>query len=207
MSIFHLKLLSKNTCFYVISKNSSKLKIQPLVLGFLNLVTFAQNGVAIGASGTHLVCVCSIHQNAILLCSASGLKVTYKDLINMIVCNSQNNHCMIHHCHECLGKGNLKNYLVENMLGLEESDIEYSDTEINFSMWVGTDRANLSTESLQVDEFVDLLAATVDDMTAHSYISKAQSTYLMNQKENPDSDTCIMLDFAENYQHVLQDEI
>ena len=33
---------------------------------------------------------------------------------------------MIHHCHECQGKDNLKNYLVENMLGLDESDIEYS---------------------------------------------------------------------------------
>ena len=43
---------------------------------------------------------------------------------------------------------------------------------------------------------------------AHSYISKAQSTYLMNQKENLDSDTCfVMLDFAENYQYILQDEI
>ena len=65
---------------------------------------------------------------------------------------------------------------------------------------MGTDRANLITQSLQVDEF--------DDMTAHSYISKAQSTYLMNQKEDLDSGTCIvMLDFAENYQYVLQDEI
>ena len=45
-------------------------------------------------------------------------------------------------------------------------------------------------------------------MTAHSYISKAQKTYLMNHKENLVSGTCIaMLDFAENYQYVLQDEI
>ena len=45
-------------------------------------------------------------------------------------------------------------------------------------------------------------------MTAHSYISKAQKTYLVNHKENLVSDTCIaMLDFAENYQYVLQDEI
>ena len=32
--------------------------------------------------------------------------------------------------------------------------------------------------------------------------------YLMNQKESLGSETCIiMLDFAENYQYVLQDEI
>ena len=62
--------------------------------------------------------------------------------------NSQNKHCIKHHCHECQGKDNLKNYLVENMLELEKNDTEYSDTEINFSIWVGTDRANLITQSL-----------------------------------------------------------
>ena len=97
---------------------------------------------------------------------------------------------------------------MENMLGLEESDIEYSDTDINLSMWVGTDRANLITQSLQVDEFVNLLATAINDMTAYGYISKAQSTYIMNQNKNLDSGTCIMMiDFAENYQYVLQDEI
>ena len=50
--------------------------------------------------------------------------------------------------------------------------------------------------------FVDPLATTVDHMTVHSYISKAQSMYLMIQKESLDSDTYIvMLDFAEDYQY------
>ena len=70
-------------------------------------------------------------------------------------------------------------------------------------MWVRTDRANLITQSLQVVVFVDPLA-NIAHMAAHSHISKAQSMYLMNQKESRDSDTCIiMLDFAENYQYVL----
>ena len=60
-----------------------------------------------------------------------------------------------------------------------------------------TDRPNLITQSLQVDEFADLLATTVDDMTAHSYISIVQNKYLVNQKENLNSDTNIMLDFAD----------
>ena len=94
------------------------------------------------------------------------------------------------------------------MLGLEESDNEHSDTEINFPILVGKDRANLITQSLQVEEFVDLLATTIDDMTVHSHISKALSTCLMNQKEKLDSDTCItMIDFAENHEYVLDDEI
>ena len=45
-------------------------------------------------------------------------------------------------------------------------------------------------------------------MAAHSNISKAQSTCLMIKKKNLDFDTCIiMIDFAENYQYVLEDEI
>ena len=31
---------------------------------------------------------------------------------------------------------------------LKESDNEYSDTEINFSIWMGKDRANLIMQSL-----------------------------------------------------------
>ena len=111
MSVFHWKPISKSPSFYVISKNSTKnlrLKIQPLGLGFLNLPPYAQNGVLLLEPQEHTsVCVCSIHQNATLLCSASRLKVTYKDLINMIVYNSQNKHCMKHHYHECQGKDNL----------------------------------------------------------------------------------------------------
>ena len=48
MSTFHLKPISNSASFYVISKNSIKnlkLKIQPLGLGFLNLLAYAQNSV------------------------------------------------------------------------------------------------------------------------------------------------------------------
>ena len=73
---------------------------------------------------------------------------------------------------------------------------------------MGTDRANLITQSLQVDVFVDPLATIVGQMTAHSYIPKVQSTYLMNQKQSLDSDLCIiMLDCAENDRYVLQGDI
>lgn len=100
--------------------------------------------------------------------------------MNLIFCDSQNKHIVIHHCSECPGRDSLKNYLVGNMLGLEESDLEYSNTEINFSIWIGRDKANLVTESLHIDKFVDLLAITIDDTTVHNYISKSQIRYLMN---------------------------
>ena len=46
--------------------------------------------VLAGSSGTHSVCVCSIHQNAILLVDAIDWDYTYKDLIQKVVCDPEN---------------------------------------------------------------------------------------------------------------------
>ena len=74
---------------------------------------------------------------------------------------------------------------------------------------MGTDGANLITQSLSVDKLVDLLATTVDDMTAQLYFKSLK--YIFNEskkKKNLDPDTCIMMiDFADNYQYVLQDSL
>ena len=57
-----------------------------------------------GQSGTHSVCVCTIHQNAVLPVDALNCDVTYKDLINKIECDSTNRECMMHRCENCLAK-------------------------------------------------------------------------------------------------------
>ena len=49
-------------------------------------------------SGTYLVCVCTIYQNAVLLGHALDLDVTYKDLISKIVCDATDRECMMHRC-------------------------------------------------------------------------------------------------------------
>ena len=59
--------------------------------------------VNVGASGSHTVCVCRHHQNAILLVNALCAPCTYKDLMKMIVCDVQRNECMSHHCSDCPG--------------------------------------------------------------------------------------------------------
>ena len=51
-------------------------------LGFSKFCTFRPKWcVLAGSSGTHSVCVCSIHQNAILLVDVINWDITYKDLI------------------------------------------------------------------------------------------------------------------------------
>ena len=46
--------------------------------------------VLAGSSGTHSVCVCSTHQNAVLLVDAIDCKCTYKDLMKKVVCDPGN---------------------------------------------------------------------------------------------------------------------
>ena len=50
------------------------------------------------SSGTHFVCVRTIHQNTILFVDALNWEVTYKDLVNKVVCDPLNRECMMHCC-------------------------------------------------------------------------------------------------------------
>ena len=54
------------------------------------------------------MCVCSKHQNAILLLDAMEWDITYKDLIDKVVCDSSNRICMIHRCNSCPGSDALR---------------------------------------------------------------------------------------------------
>ena len=47
------------------------------------------------------VCVCSAHQNFMLLVDAMEWDLTYKDLIKKIICNPDSNKCIMHRC--CIG--------------------------------------------------------------------------------------------------------
>ena len=43
--------------------------------------------LTVGASGAHTVCVCTIHQNVKLMVNAIDSRASYKDYIDLIVCD------------------------------------------------------------------------------------------------------------------------
>ena len=66
----------------------------------------------------------------------------------------------------------------------------------------------MSTIVTPLRDFIDLLAEKVDALTAHSFTAKAQSAYLKQRKaELPDNTVLAILDFAENYEYVIQHEV
>ena len=64
------------------------------------------------------------------------------------------------------------------------------------------------TQTLNEDEFIELLVEAIDNLTSHSYIAKCQTKYLKRRKEElPHNCALVLGDFAENYTFVVQDEI
>ena len=156
--------------------------------------------VTVGSSGSHSVCVCAIHQNAILLVEASGIDKTYKELMSMVVCSLEYGTCMARRCPNCPKVDPLKAFLVDSLF--------HSNEEIVFQQWLFTDSTQLVTQSLPVDEFIELLVDKIDNLTKHSYTAKCQSQYLKQLKESLGNESVTVLgDFAENYAFVVQDEV
>ena len=131
---------------------------------------------SVGATGTHSVCVCTHHQNAILLVSAIKWKITYKDLMCKLVCDISNNECMVHRCENCPGTNALKIFLDDE---LKEMDLE---EEFYFNQWQTTDRATLITQTVSLEDYKEILISYIDKLTSHSYISKCQGKYLKYKK-------------------------
>ena len=111
---------------------------------------------------------------------------------------------MIHRCENCPGYDALQEYL-ENTF--QEHDFD-TDEEMSYSQWESTDRTTLRTHTASIEDFIESLVYKIDNLTTHSFIARSQSHYLKQQKTNLNNTSCIiLLDFAENYHFVVQDEI
>ena len=109
--------------------------------------------------------------------------------------------CMVHRCSDCTGK----EALLELFRKLFE---EINNDFTQFQQRESTDRAHIVTMSLPVDDFIENVAKKISNLTVHSFISKSQSQYLKRRKEIlGENEAIVLLDFVENCQFVVQDEI
>ena len=162
-----------------------------------------------GASGTHAVCVCTIHQNVKLM--LEGVKIqrlspsqdpqltNYHCCIAQLVCNPALPRCYLRECYFCPGIHGLKECLVKR---LDENLID----EVTFKQWTAVDRSTLETVTLPSDEFVDALCERLEAFQTHSFIAKQQSQFYDQCKQslNP-AEVVVSAYFSENYSFVLQD--
>ena len=79
---------------------------------------------------------------------------------------------------------------------------------MSYSQWKSVDRTTLQTHSADLDDFIELLVHSVDNLTTCSFIAKSQAHHLTQRKEEITGSECIILfNFAENYHFVVQDKI
>ena len=117
-SLSNLQELYKN---YILQRKHPDVNI-----GFSKFCTLRPEWcVLAGWLTNELHCVCSAHQNVVLLVDLMYWDLTYKYLIKKIVCNPNSNKCMIHWRESCPGTAILKEFL-DQELKEHEDDEEFN---------------------------------------------------------------------------------
>ena len=165
--------------------------------------------VLAGASGTHSVCVCTIHQNVKLMIqgmklsdfSASGITSlsSYQHCLTKILCNPPSPGCYLGSCGACPGIDMLRDDLFSL---LDENLID----NVMFKQWVSVDRSTLETYSMSTDEFVDKFCEKLELLRPHYFIASQQAEFYKDCKLHIlPGEMLVTVDFSENYSFVLQD--
>ena len=161
--------------------------------------------VLAGATGTHSVCVCTIHQNVKLMMAGGRLEILsngwythYADCLAAIQCEPPPTYkCATGTCKRCPGAEPLWEELETIM---EENAVE----TVQYNQWVSTDRANLNTCVVSVEEFLDVFIAALQKLQLHDFIAKNQATFLA---EKTPGEFLVIADFSENYSFIVHDEV
>ncbi len=108
---------------------------------------------------------------------------------------------MVHRGSECPGAIALKEFITSILEELDEENIQFNECQ-------STDQLTLVTQTANVDDFVDLLVESIDRLTSHSYIAKIQGSYFKKcEAEMDQSNSIVLLDFAENFKFFVQDKV
>lgn len=164
-----------------------------------------------GASGTHSVCVCAIHENVKLLLEGASIKSLtantehvigdYHDCFKKMICDSPSTNCYMKTCSECPGVQNLIEYL-ESVF--EDNFID----SVTYKQWTHVDRTTLQTVVSPADEYLQLLSEELTKLLRHSFIVKKQNEFLNAKKENLKvNEGIVICDFAENYAFIVQNSV
>ena len=161
-----------------------------------------------GASGTHSVCVCTIHQNVKLMMIGSKLESLsggelkhYNSCLAKLHCNPPSLNCIFGSCETCPGTEPLCKLL-------QAMACENSIDTVEVRQWTQTDRANLETKVMLFDDFIDVFISMLKKLTVHDFTAKMQARYVQECKDNlVEGEYLIIADFSENYSFVVQDEI
>jgi hypothetical protein len=152
--------------------------------------------VVASASGTHSVCVCTLHQNLdYLFKSISIRKDEMQPFLDSVMCPTKTRECIMRTCNKCPKENNkLQNYLQSYF-----KDCDFDETPIHVVQWTSTDRCELRDELMSVTDYISLVEKQISKYIPHNFVAKSQTKYLSDRKKSLLSDEAVvLLDFAEN---------
>ena len=128
-------------------------------------------------------------------------KLTYHDLLEVLVCNTESKSCMLHRCDNCPGISALQLFIESK---LKETMLE-KDESVKFKQWTSTDRVTINEEIKPLSDCSEILVEDIVKLSVHHYIARNQSNYIKHLKEiiKP-NEAIITFYFAENYSFVIQ---
>ena len=156
-----------------------KEKFPTKTLGFSKFAEIRpKHCILAGASGTHTVCVCTIHQNVKLMMNGGNIAAltaledtplqTYEHCLAYITCNPPQPACYLNQCASCPGvsllKERLKTLMDDNLVD-----------NIIYKQWVSVDRSTLETFSESADNFVESFCEKLETLLPHSFIAKSNN--------------------------------
>lgn len=162
-----------------------------------------------GASGTHSVCVCTIHQNCKLMLDAINIATltkdfdnpvcNYHDCLKLTLCKTPTPNCYLDKCNNCPDITEFSEILIEILRNASIDQVQYST-------WTGTDRSTLQTVTVDVTDFVEEFSHKLQVLKPHSFIAKQQSQFISQKKiDLRNGEVLVMFDFSENYSYIAQD--
>ena len=165
--------------------------------------------VLAGASGTHQVCVCTIHNNVKLMITNARMAsitsneevplVHYSHALAKMMCNPSLPLCNLGSCPFCPGKKPLQEMLTECF---EQEGVD----EVQYRQWTATDRSNMDTVVHPVDDFIDTFLEKLEVLKRHDFVAKQQASYITDRKENlKQGEFLVIGDFSENFSFICQD--
>ena len=115
------------------------------------------------ASGAHLVCVYQIHQNVKMMANVICSINDYKELLETMLCSTNNRDCMLHSCDQCSATVALKEKL-------ESIFDEYEKEHIKFKQWKKDEnKIGLLSCELSIEEFIEEVTSHFDTLRAHHF--------------------------------------
>ena len=210
-----LILLTEYEAFLLFKEKNPDVK-----LGFSKFAEARPKNIVLpGSAGTHVVCVCTYHQNPKMMIINSQIssrkefkrivgdvdgdcyegEIKYQHLVAQILCSPPRAECWINTCKQCEDTATLETQLIDIFNDL---DID----EICYKQWQSTDRTELVTVTENTNDFVQSLIGKLQVLKIHMFINDMQTKYFYEIKGNLSPGEVIAVgDFSENYSFVIQD--